>query len=119
VPFEGTYGQDGDPLSFDLHNPDGWRWRLAVPAVAGVTAEDVTAAGIEPRVRLVRQSGQRVARLVHRGPYADELPSLDALYAYVADAGLTAAGPHTEVYVTDPSTTPPADLRTWLQVPVR
>jgi hypothetical protein len=119
VPLEGTYNQDGDPLRFDLHDPDGWRWQLVVPAPVATTAESVAAAGIDPRVRLAGQPEQQVARLVHHGPYAAEQPSLDALYAYVAGAGRTAAGPHTEVYVTDPSTTPPAELRTWLQVPVR
>jgi effector-binding domain-containing protein len=59
-----------------------------------------------------------VARLLHRGPYADEGPSLAALYSFVERAGLVPAGPHTEVYLTDPSTTPPAQLRTLLQVPV-
>jgi hypothetical protein len=119
TPLEGTYSQDADPTRFDLQDPEGWRWRLALPAPAGVTADAVAAAGIDPRIGLVRQEAQRVARLVHHGPYADEQPSLDALYMYVRDAGLAPAGPHTEVYVTDPSTTPPAKLRTWLQVPVR
>jgi effector-binding domain-containing protein len=40
------------------------------------------------------------------------------LYSFVERAGLAPAGPHTEVYLTDPSTTPPAELRTLLQVPV-
>jgi hypothetical protein len=118
VPLEGTYTQDGDPLRFELHNPHGWRWQLVVPAPDGVTADAVTAVGVDRRVRLVRRPAQRVARLVHHGPYSDEQPSLDALYAFVAASGLTPGGPHTEVYVTDPSTTAPAGLRTVLQVPV-
>jgi hypothetical protein len=118
VPLEGTYAQDGDPLRFELHNPDGWRWRLVVPAPAGATADAVAAAGTDARVRLVRQVEQRVVRLVHHGRYEDEQPSLDALYTHASEAGLVPAGPHTEVYLTDPSTTAPADLRTWLQVPV-
>jgi hypothetical protein len=119
VPLEGTYRQDDDPLHLDLQDPDGWRWRLVVPAPAGATAEAVSAAGIDPRVHLVRQPEQRVARLLHRGPYADEKPSLDALYAHISTLGRTPTGPHTEVYLTDPARTPPAQLRTWLQVPVR
>lgn len=69
-------------------------------------------------VRLRHEDGRRVARLLHEGPYADEGPSLAALYEFVSTQGLTPAGPHTEVYLTDPSRTAPADLRTILQVPV-
>jgi hypothetical protein len=120
VPLEGSYSQDGDPLRFDLGAPDGWHWRLSVPAPPHATAEAVETAG--PRfgapVHLRIPLAQRVARLLHRGPYADEGPSLAALYSFIERAGLVPAGPHTEVYLTDPSTTPPAQLRTLLQVPV-
>ncbi|OLT16141.1 hypothetical protein BJF78_14655 [Pseudonocardia sp. CNS-139] len=116
-PLEGTFAQEGDPMRLDLDDKDGWVWRLALPAPAAATAAAVAAG--DPRVALVRQEPQRVARLVHHGPYADEEPSLAALYAFVAAGGLAPAGPHTEVYLTDPATTAPADMRTWLQVPVR
>jgi hypothetical protein len=120
VPLEGSYSQDGDPLRFDLDRPDGWHWRLLVPAPSHATAAAVeTAAGrFGAPVHLRSPRAQRVARLLHRGPYADEGPSLAALYAFVERMGLVPAGPHTEVYLTDPSTTPPARLRTLLQVPV-
>jgi hypothetical protein len=119
VPLEGSYSQDGDPLRFDLDQPDGWHWRLSVPA-PHATVEAVETAGrrFGAPVRLRSQEPQQVARLLHRGPYADEGPSLAALYSFVERAGLVPAGPHTEVYLTDPSTTPPARLRTLLQVPV-
>jgi hypothetical protein len=120
VPLEGSYSQDGDPLRFDLDEPDGWHWRLAVPAPPHAAAEEVETAGrrFGAPVQLRTPRAQRVARLLHRGPYADEGPSLAALYSFVERAGLVPAGPHTEVYLTDPSTTPPAQLRTLLHVPV-
>jgi hypothetical protein len=120
VPLEGSYSQDGDPLRFDLDAPEGWHWRLLVPAPPHATAQSVetAAARFGAPVHLRRPRAQRVAQLLHRGPYADEEPSLAALYAFVDRAGLAPAGPHTEVYITDPSTTPPAELRTLLQVPV-
>lgn len=111
VPFEGTYAQDGDPMRFDLDEPEGWHWTLSVPAPGHARAVGT--------VRRRRQEARTVAQLLHHGPYEDEAPSLEALYAYVAGQGLTPAGAHTEVYLTDPSRTPPADLRTLLQVPVR
>jgi hypothetical protein len=120
VPMEGTYAQDGDPLRFDLDAPHGWHWTLAVPAPAGRTAEAVAtaAARFGAPVELRAHPGQEVAELVHPGPYAEEKPSLAALYAFVTGRGLRPAGAHTEVYLTDPRTTPPADNRTILRVPV-
>ena len=105
APYEGTWWSGDDRLAFDLDRPDDWHWTLAVP-VPGI-------------VRLVRRPAQRVAWLVHHGPHEEEGPSLAALYAFVAEQGLVPDGPHTEVYVTDPTRTAPADLRTELRVPVR
>lgn len=120
-PLEGTYCQDGDPLRFDLDDESGWHWTLTVPAPPQRTAEAVATAAqrFGAPVELRGVPAQRVARLLHRGPFADEQPSLDALYAFVGAQGLVPAGPHTETYLNDPSTTAPADLRTVLRVPVR
>jgi hypothetical protein len=105
VPIEGTWWSGDDRLAFDLQRPDGWRWTLAVT--------------VPSALRLEKRPAQRMARLVHRGPYEDEGPALAALYAFVAEQGLEPAGAHTEVYLNDPSRTAPADLRTELRVPVR
>lgn len=70
-------------------------------------------------VRVEARPAQHVVRLLHHGPYADEGPSLAALYAFAADAGLQPAGPHSELYLTDPRIVAPADLRTELRLPVR
>lgn len=120
VPLEGTYAQDGDPLRFDLDAPDGWHWRLAVPAPAHAsgTAVATAAARFGAPVHLRRTLPQRVARVLHEGPYAGEGPTLAALYGFVADEGRAATAAHTEVYLTDPAAVAPADMRTWLQVPV-
>jgi len=121
VPVEGSYAQDGDPLRFDLDAPAGWHWTLLVPAPDAVFAEAVTAAGerFGAAVHLRRPAAQRVAQLLHHGPYSEEGPSLHALYRFVAAQGLVPDGPHTEVYLTDPGVTAPRDNRTVLRVPVR
>ena len=120
APLEGSYAQDGDPRRFDLDSPAGWHWQLRVPAPAGTTADAVATAGARfgAPVDLRRTSDATVAQLLHVGRYADEGPSLAALYAFVDAEGLTPAGPHTEVYLTDPARTAPAANRTMLQVPV-
>ena len=120
VPLEGSYAQDGDPLRFDLDTPRGWHWTLAVAAPPARTAEAVNTAGARfgAAVELRAQPELQVAQVLHRGAFADEQPSLDALYAFVAAQGLRPAGPHTEVYLTDPTTTAAEDNRTVLRVPV-
>ncbi len=70
-------------------------------------------------MRLERRPTERVARLIHHGPYENERPSLVALYAFVTAQGLSPADAHTETYLTDPRSTPAGDLRTELRVPVR
>jgi hypothetical protein len=124
VPLEGTYSQGGsldfdDAPPFDHTNPDGWHWRFLVPAPPGVTDGAVTAAAasLGALVQRRRQPERSVARLLHLGPYSDEEPSLAALYAFISGHGLVPAAPHTGVYLTEPSSTPPAELRTVLQVP--
>jgi hypothetical protein len=120
VPLEGTYTQGGDLHAFDLEAPDGWHWRLAVPAPAHASAAAVATAAerFGAPVHLRHARSQRVARLLHIGPYSAERPSLDALYGFVAAQGLVPTDGHTEVYVTDPAKVPAEALRTWLQVPV-
>ncbi len=120
-PIEGSYAQDGDPSRFDLVSPDGWHWRLVAPAPADAkeaTVQQAAARSGAP-VRLQHEDARRVAQVLHEGAYEDEQPSLDALYAYVAEQGLKPAGAHVEVYLNDPSKTPAEDLRTILRVPVR
>lgn len=64
--------------------------------------------------------GGRAARLVHHGAYDGLGEAWAGLLAWVAEQGLTPAGPMWEVYVTEPTPeTDPASLRTDLFCPVR
>jgi hypothetical protein len=124
VPLEGSYAQDGNPLRFDLDRPAGWHWRLLVPAPDGARAAAVATAaarfaGARAPVHLRRARARLVAQLVHRGRYVDEAPSIARLDAFVVEQGRVPLGPHTEVYLTDPRTTPADQLRTLLRMPVR
>ena len=79
------------PAGLRPRPPRRLRWTLAVPVGAP----------------LEHRPAQRVAWLVHHGLYEDEGPTLAALYAFVAEQGLTPAGPHTELYLTDRSASLP------------
>jgi hypothetical protein len=114
APLQGTWWSGGDRFSFDPDRPDEWSWTLFV-----TDRDDVADPAAGSGVRRERRPAERVARLVHYGPYEDEEPSLAALYAFVAASGLTAADAHTETYLNDPRVVAPAALRTELRVPVR
>jgi hypothetical protein len=115
VVLEGTWWSGDDRFTFDHARPETWTWTLLVP----VPEEDGVPFPSGSGVRVERRPAERVARLVHHGPYADEVPSLAALYEFVAAQGLTVTDAHTEAYLNDPRVVAPADLRTELRVPVR
>ena len=122
VPLEGSYAQDGDPLRFDLERPAGWHWRLLVPAPSGWTAAAVgTAAGAASGapVHLRRARATLVAQLLHRGPYADEAPSIAALDAFVPSRAGCRSGRTPRSTSTTPAPPRPRELRTLLRMPVR
>ena len=57
---------------------------------------------------------QRLGRILHLGPYADEPASFDQIATVLDRAKLAAAPTHIEVYLNDPSRTKPAALKTVL-----
>ena len=57
---------------------------------------------------------------LHLGPYSAEAPVLARLHDEIMPgAGLDFAGPHHEIYLSDPRKTPAEKLRTILRQPVR
>ena len=113
VPLEGSYWQTGRRRDFDLEDRENWEWQLVVPAPDG--------GGRPPGERVWRRAAPAhpAAQLLHLGAFADEGPSLQRLYRFLGERGLAPAGPHVEVYLTDPRHTPDPELRTILRVPVR
>ena len=58
--------------------------------------------------------------MLHVGPDDDEGPTLARLHDEIMPAkGLTFAGRHHEIYLSDPRKTAPAKLKTILRQPVR
>ena len=93
------------------------------PIDAGVVTnalEQARAKGLAAlgRVALLEWEEGRCAQLLHVGPYTDEAPSLRALHAGIAGAGLRPRGRHHEIYLGDPRRSAPERLRTILRQPV-
>ena len=103
-----------------------WQLMLAVPEAA--RDEEVAAAIDEvrrrkappalPRLRVERLEEGPSAQILHVGPYDAEPPTIAALHAAIAAAGLQPRGRHHEIYVSDPNRTPPERLKTVIRQPV-
>jgi flavin reductase (DIM6/NTAB) family NADH-FMN oxidoreductase RutF/effector-binding domain-containing protein len=84
--------------------------------VGFVFAAALPAAG---RIEAGRIAGGRFARCLHAGPYDTLGTSLNALRAFIADAGFEASGAEYEFYRNDPATTTPEALETMILIPVK
>jgi hypothetical protein len=58
-------------------------------------------------------------QVLHTGPYADEPATIARMEAHAKDKGFSFAGPHHEIYLSDPRRVAPEKLRTILRMPVK
>ncbi len=58
-------------------------------------------------------------QVLHMGPYATEPETIARMRQFAAEAGVSFAGVHHEIYLSDPRRVAPERLRTILRVPVR
>jgi hypothetical protein len=119
-----------DPRVFLEGRKQEWQWTLMTALPSAVTAADLKAAlaaaqtrkNPSPALPLVRREALReglCAQVLHVGPYAAEKPTIEALHAFIAGQGLTFAGSHHEIYISDPNRTAPAKLKTIVRQPVK
>jgi len=129
-PLEGHWSADVAPGAATRRPPASkWRWRLRIGVPAEVTKDDVErikrdvvgkkggkleGSAVVAHVFLESVPAQRVGRMLHLGPYADEPDSFELIDATLGRAGLAPAPTHVEVYLNDPSRTPPQGLKTVL-----
>lgn len=72
------------------------------------------------KVTLVKLKEGASLQTLHIGSYADEAPVLAELHDKIMpEQGLTFAGPHHEIYLSDPRRTAPEKLKTILRQPVK
>ena len=122
--LEGRWWADPAPDDPRAAARSTWRWQLRMAVPSSVHADEVAAAiraasAKKPeaaQVRLIRVPAQTVGRILHVGPYADEARSLAAASEAVLSQGLAPAGPHIEVYLSDPRRVDPSRLRTIVMV---
>jgi effector-binding domain-containing protein/uncharacterized protein YndB with AHSA1/START domain len=72
----------------------------------------------DARVQTKQTYGGSVLKVVMKGPYSGMPATYAKLTAYMAARGYESAGPSWDEYVSDPMTTPPAELTTNIYQPV-
>jgi len=127
-PLEGLWWAD-NPADFVNRRKHLWQWSMMimVPDFVDRHLYDTAVAkarnklGDPPEsLRLEPLNEGRSLQTLHIGSYDDEGPILAKLHDEVMPAqGLTFAGPHHEIYLSDPRKTPPEKLKTILRQPVR
>lgn len=129
APLEGLWWAD-NPEVFVTREKASWQWTMLICQPEWVTAGAIEAAKDialskkgNPAIATVRHlvlNEGTSAQVLHRGPYDDEGPILATLHnEYLRDNNLQMAGPHHEIYLSDPRRTDPAQLKTILRQPVR
>jgi len=126
-PLEGLFHAK-DPSVFLTGKKKEWQWTLMILQPKEVTAKRLSAARAElmkkklatlPDVRLAKLAEGLCAQVLHIGPYAAEGPTIEGLHRFISENGCAFAGPHHEIYLSDPGRTAPERLKTIIRQPVR
>lgn len=127
-PLEGLWWAE-DPADFVARRKDRWRWTMMIMAPDFITPPFFETAiekakrklGDAPSsLRLEPLTEGRSLQTLHVGSYDDEGPALAHLHDEIMPAqGLTFAGPHHEIYLSDPRKTAPSRLKAILRQPVK
>jgi hypothetical protein len=123
--LEGQWFFDGDVAAIPK---DQWKWKLLIRTPDFITEADRKKAlatllkkGKSPQIEQVRletiEEGQCV-QMLHVGPYEKECETIALMRSFAESKGLKLAGPHHEIYLSDPRRVPPDRLKTILREPV-
>ena len=127
--LEGIYRAADGGADFYRTPKETWRWTLLirVPDFIGKrernrAVEQLLAKGKGSEVQEVELrtlAEGRCVQMLHVGPYEKEEDTLAQMARFAEAQRLELAGPHHEIYLSDPRRVPPERLRTILRMPVR
>lgn len=127
-PLEGLWWAD-DPADFVARRKERWRWTMMIMAPDFLdqamfrTAVDKSGkklGEVPASLRMETYDEELSLQILHIGSYDDEGPVLAQLHDEVMPAqGLTFAGKHHEIYLSDARKTAPSKLKTILRQPVK
>lgn len=125
MPLEGLWWVE-DMAQFTVEDKSDWHWTAMIlqpeavtPGLAAEIIPLVTAKKDLPSMARLEDYGDGLAaQILHRGPYADEAPTIERLHAYIEAEGYRLTGKHHELYLTDPRRSAPDKNRTIIRQPV-
>lgn len=125
MPLEGLWWVE-DMAQFTVEDKSDWQWTAMIlqpeavtPGLAAEIIPLVTAKKDLPSMARLEDYGDGLAaQILHRGPYADEAPTIERLHAYIEAEGYRLTGKHHELYLTDPRKSAPDKNRTIIRQPV-
>ena len=127
MPLEGQWWTK-DSAKFDFVDKSNLQWTLMMMQPEFVTAEMIEKAIVQAgknrplpaleKLRFETFNQGRSAQILHVGPYSEEGPTIQKLHGYIAQSGFRMRGKHHEIYLGNPQTTKPEDLKTILRQPI-
>ena len=118
-----------DDAPFDWVKREDWRWTLMIMQPKYVTKSLVKRAMKQlqekkelpalPKLRFQSFSEGLCAQIMHIGPYANERPTIEKVFAYAKDNGFEVYGKHHEIYMGDPRRVKPEKLKTVIRLQIR
>lgn len=107
--------QAGAPMTINTRWDDaGYAFDAAIP-VDKAPMKDLPA---DAPVKVKSTYAGKALKIVHKGPYSGLAPAYEQIAAYMAARGYKAAGPSWDEYVSDPGSTPEAELVTNIVQPI-
>ena len=128
-PLEGLWWA-ADMATFVSRDKSAWDWTMMIMQPDWIAAQIVEEAvrqvakskGLPalPKLRLDTYHEGLSVQIMHVGSYDDEAPTIARLHdEFLPENGLTEAGKHHEIYLSDPRRTAPEKLKTVLRQPVK
>lgn len=128
MPLEALWWTDEEG-GFDSSNTKvPWRFRVMIVQPDFITREHYLQAGEQlkrkkcppglSKARFERFHEGKCVQIMHVGPYAEEVPTIQKLHGFAESNGFELHGKHHEIYLSDPRRTRPEKLKTVLRHPV-
>jgi len=128
-PLEGLWWAE-DMTTFVSRDKNAWDWTMMIMQPEWIDGQMVEEAVQQvakskdlpalSKLRLTNYQEGLSVQILHIGSYDDEAPTLARLHnEFLPENGLTEAGKHHEIYLSDPRRTAPEKLKTVLRQPVK
>ena len=127
MPLEGLWWAD-DMTVFAADQKSEWHWTMMIlqPDFVSDTLIHRAIESVKekkrppalPHLRLESFTEGRCAQILHRGPFADEGPTIERLHKYIQSNGRL-TGKHHEIYLSDIRRAKPENWKTILRQPMQ